>query len=161
MTPAPKASPMTRLLTHLRNNSVAYVALFVALSGTSYAALSISGSQIRNRTIDAIKLNPKTISASVRAWVIVQAGASEAKSSGSSGPVRVSAIGNGESITWPHRRFGRNCLASVTPQLTPAAGPYGSVTVQFSPAAGTLIVRGFGPDKLGRPTSAYVMVICP
>ena len=42
------------------------------------------------------------------------------ESSGSSDPVRVSAIGNGESITWPHRRFGRNCLASVTPQLTPA-----------------------------------------
>jgi hypothetical protein len=152
---------MTRLLAHLRNNAVAYIALFVAFGGTSYAALTISGSQIRNRTIDAIKLNPNTISASIRAWVIVQAGAGDAKSSASSSRVRVSAIGNGESLTWPHRRFGRNCMASVTPQLTPAAGPYGSVTVQFNPAAGNLIVRGFGPDKLGRPQSAYVMIVCP
>jgi hypothetical protein len=150
-----------RALHHIRSNVVGYIALFVALSGTSYAALTISGSQIRNRTIDAIKLNPKTISASIRAWVIVQAAADGAKSSASSSRVRVSAIGNGESITWPHLRFGRNCMASVTPQLTPAVGPYGSVTVQFSPAAGNLIVRGFGPDKLGRPQSAYVMIVCP
>jgi hypothetical protein len=152
---------MTRLLAHVRNSAVAYLALFVALGGTSYAALTISGSQIRNRTIDAIKLNPKTISASIRAWVIVQAGANNAGSSASSSRVRVSAIGNGESITWSRQRFGRNCMASVTPELTPAVGPYGSVTTQFSPAAGNLIVRGFGPDKLGRPQSAYVMIVCP
>jgi hypothetical protein len=152
---------MTRILNHARKNVVGYVALFVALGGTSYAALTISGSQIRNRTIDAIKLNPKTISASIQAWVVVQAGTGDAKASASSTRVRVSAIGNGESITWPHRRFGHNCMASVTPQLTPATGPYGSVTVQFSPAAGNLIVRGFGPDKLGRPQSAYVMIVCP
>ena len=152
---------MNKVIQHIRGSAVGYLALFIALGGTSYAALTISGSQIRNRTIDAIKLNPNTISASIRAWVIVQAGADDAKSSASSSRVRVSAIGNGESITWPHRRFGHNCMASVTPQLTPAAGPYGSVTVQFSPAAGNLIVRGFGPDKLGRPQSAYVMIVCP
>jgi hypothetical protein len=150
-----------RPLHHLRNNAVGYIALFVALSSTSYAALTISGAQIRNQSIDAIKLNPKSISASIRAWVIVQAGTDEAKASASNTRVRVSAIGNGESITWPHQRFGRNCLASVTPQLTPATGPYGSVTVQFSPAAGNLTIRGFGPDKLGRPQSAYVMIVCP
>jgi len=152
---------LNKVIQHIRGSAVGYLALFVALGGTSYAALTISGSQIRNRTIDAIKLNPKTISASIQAWVIVQAGTDDAKSSASSSRVRVSSTGNGESITWPHRRFGRNCMASVTPQLTPATGPYGSVTVQFTPAAGNLIVRGFGPDKLGRPQAAYVLIVCP
>jgi hypothetical protein len=152
---------LNKVIQHIRGSAVGYLALFVALGGTSYAALTISGSQIRNRTIDAIKLDPKTISASIQAWVIVQAGADDARSSASSSRVQVSSISSGESITWPHRRFGRNCMASVTPQLTPAVGPYGSVTVQFSAAAGNLIVRGFGPDKLGRPQSAYVMIVCP
>ena len=150
-----------RPLHHIRNNAVGYIALFVALSGTSYAALTISGAQIRNQSIDAIKLEPE-----VNQCINSSVGDSPSRYRRSEGigkhtRVRVSAIGNGESITWPHQRFGRNCLASVTPQLTPATGPYGSVTVQFSPAAGNLTIRGFGPDKLGRPQSAYVMIVCP
>jgi hypothetical protein len=152
---------VTRLLAHARQNLVAYLALFVALGGTSYAALTINGSQIRNRTIDAVKLNPQSIAASVKAWAIIQAGSNSAGASAASSPVHVSAIGTGESITWRHRRFGRNCMASVTPQLTVSAGPFGAVTAEFTPGTGNLIVRGFGPDKLGRPQAAYVMIVCP
>ena len=71
---------MTRILTHVRRNLVGYIALFVALGGTSYAAMTISGAQIRNRTINAIKFDPHTIvplfapgSSSTKA-VIAQAG---------------------------------------------------------------------------------------
>ena len=32
---------MTRILNHVRDNLVAYIALFVALGGTSYAAFSL------------------------------------------------------------------------------------------------------------------------
>ena len=54
---------MRAILTHLRGNAVAYIALFVALGGTSYAAISLpAGSvgnrQLQNRAIDAAKLNP-------------------------------------------------------------------------------------------------------
>src|SRR5437764_5228860 len=107
---------MTRVLNHIRKNLVGYIALFVALGGTSYAAITISGSQIRNRTINAIKLNPKTISASIRAWVIVYAASDSAAVGASSTRVQVHATGTGETITWPHQRVGRNCMASVTPQ---------------------------------------------
>jgi hypothetical protein len=152
---------MTRVLNHVRSNLVAYIALFVALGGTSYAAMTISGSQIRNRTINAIKLNPDTISASIRAWVIVDAGADSASVGASSTRVQVRATSTGETITWPHRRFARNCMAFVTPQFTVPSGPYGAVTTQFDAAHARLTVYGFGPDKLGRPQSAAVMVICP
>jgi hypothetical protein len=152
---------VTRLLAHARQNLVAYLALFVALGGTSYAALTINGSQIRNRSIDAVKLNPKTIAASIKAWAIVYAGSNSAGAGAASSSVRVSTLGDGESITWLHRRFGQNCMASVTPQLTVSVSRFGAVTVQFSPGAGNLIVRGFGPDKLGRPQAVYVMIVCP
>ena len=54
---------MRAILTHLRGNVVAYIALFIALGGTSYAAFSLpAGSvgdrQIQNHAIGAAKLNP-------------------------------------------------------------------------------------------------------
>jgi hypothetical protein len=152
---------MTRLLAHARNNAVAYLALFVALGGTSYAALTISGSQIRNRSIDAIKLNPTTISASIRAWVIVYGDSTSATAGPSSARVRVHAIGTGEVITWPHRRFARSCMPMATPLGSPTTGGYGSVSTQFDASHGTLTLFGFGPDKVGRPQPAYVMIVCP
>jgi hypothetical protein len=152
---------VTRLLAHARKNLVGYLALFVALGGTSYAALTISGSQIRNRSIDAVKLNPKSIAASIRAWAIVYASSNGAGAGASSSPLHVSAIGAGETITWRHQRFGRNCIASVTPQLTPAHGPFGAVTTSFAPSIGRLTIYGFSPDQLGHPQSAYVMIVCP
>ena len=67
---------MKRLTRHLRGNVIAYLALFVALGGTSYAALSLpAGSvgarQIKNHVIDPVKFNSKFVSASVRYWAVV------------------------------------------------------------------------------------------
>ena len=69
-----------RLIAHLRSNLVGWIALFVALGGTGYAAISIprnsvGAAQIRNRSITPVKLNPKSIGGSVRAWAIVRANA--------------------------------------------------------------------------------------
>lgn len=69
---------MTRLFAHLRANAIAYLALFVALGGTSYAAVSLpAGSvgnrQIRNRSIDPDKFNPRFIRGNVRMWARVNA----------------------------------------------------------------------------------------
>jgi len=71
-----KGSPVTRIAMHLKQHIVGYVALFVALGGTSYAAASlppgsVGGAQIRNHSIAAAKLDPSSITGSVRAWAIV------------------------------------------------------------------------------------------
>ena len=55
---------MTSVMRHVRANAIAYVALFVALGGTSYAAMSLpAGSvgarQIKNHVITPVKLDPK------------------------------------------------------------------------------------------------------
>jgi hypothetical protein len=67
---------MTRLFRHFRSNVVAYVALFVALGGTSYAAVqlpvgSVGNRQIRNHSITPIKFDLSTITGSVRYWAVV------------------------------------------------------------------------------------------
>ena len=75
---------MNRIVSHLRGNAVAYLALFVALGGTSYAAFSLPANsvgtrQIRRHSITPVKLDPGKIGASVRAW------ASESRSARISG----------------------------------------------------------------------------
>lgn len=69
---------MTRLLAHLRGNAVAYLALFVALGGTSYAAVSLPANsvgnrQLRNHSIDPDKFNPRFVRGNVRMWARVNA----------------------------------------------------------------------------------------
>jgi hypothetical protein len=67
---------MRRLVGHMRSNVVGWVALFVALGGTGYAAVSIprnsvGANQLRNRSITPIKFDPRSIGGNVRAWAIV------------------------------------------------------------------------------------------
>jgi hypothetical protein len=66
---------MKTAIRHLRANVVGYLALFVALGGTSYAAISIPrGSvgtpQLRNHAVTPVKLG-NGIAGSVRGWAIV------------------------------------------------------------------------------------------
>ena len=152
---------MLKTLTFIRHNAISLLALFVALGGTSYAALTISGSQIRNRSINAIKLNPKSVPASIRAWAIVYGDGSHASAGPSSSRIRVSSLGTGEAITWVNRRFARNCMPMATSLGVPSTGGYGSVSSQFDAAHGRLTLLGFGPDEVGRPQPAYVMIVCP
>jgi hypothetical protein len=70
---------MNRLLNHLRANVIAYLALFVALGGSSYAAFSLPAgsvgtSQLRNGSVTPIKFNSGKIGAYVRAWAVIQSG---------------------------------------------------------------------------------------
>ena len=150
-----------KILAYVRQNAIALLALFVALGGSSYAAIAINGSQIRNKSIGAVKFDPNSVAASIKAWAIVYAGSNSAGSSASSSRVSVRAINQGETITWLHRRFGAHCTAYATAQPVPAHGVFGSVSAHLDGPAGALTLYGFGPDQVGRPQSAYAMVVCP
>jgi hypothetical protein len=70
---------MNRLVSHVRANAVAYLALFVALGGTSYAAASlpagsVGNAQLRNHSISPVKFDPRSIGAYVRAWAVIENG---------------------------------------------------------------------------------------
>src|SRR5579884_4108473 len=102
-------SPLTR---HLRSNLVAYLALFVALGGTGYAAAnlpanSVGSRQLKNGAVTAKKLDPKSIAASIRAWVNVQWRGGKLVADGSSSRVRIATVSDKDGITWPHKRFPR------------------------------------------------------
>jgi hypothetical protein len=156
-----------KLVTFVRHNAIALLALFVALGGTSYAALnlpanSVGSKQIRNRSITPVKLDPSSIAASVKAWAIVYGDATSATAGPSSSRVHVQSLADGESITWLHQRFSSKCLPMATALGPVQSGGYGAVTVtDFRASVGQLYVQGFGPDKTGRPQPAYVVIVCP
>lgn len=66
---------ITRAVKHFRQNAVAYLALFVALGGTSYAAVnlpagSVGARALKNHSITPVKFDPRFINGSIRAWVV-------------------------------------------------------------------------------------------
>ena len=77
---------MLKTLTFIRHNAIALAALFVALGGTSYAALSlpagsvgskqlrngaVTAKKIANGSITPSKLDARTIGGSIRHWARV------------------------------------------------------------------------------------------
>jgi hypothetical protein len=124
-----------RLIAHLRTHLVGWIALFVALGGTGYAAISIprnsvGAAQIRNRSITSVKFNPKSIGGSVRAWAIIRANATVLASSRKP-IVFASAAPGSYVIQWP-TRLPRMCatVADVdnrSPNATPIQLPNGGM----------------------------------
>jgi len=145
---------MTKILAYLRCNAIALLALFVALGGTSYAAFSLpAGSvgarQLRNRSIDPVKLDPRFTGAFVRDWAVidgnghVMASHPRARTNGFHG----TGIGN---VNWGQRpRLGCFGLATLNDGVNP-----GFAQVFGNP--GELLVQTYGLS--GRLASATVAV---
>ena len=111
---------LTRLLHLIRHNVIALIALFVALGGTSYAALnlpagSVGTRQLKNRSVTRSQARTRRASAaSVRAWAALLGSARGGSSVHSD--IRVTNISPGESSSpGVIRGFPGNCMASVTP----------------------------------------------
>jgi hypothetical protein len=107
---------MRTALKHVQKNLIAYISLFIALGGTSYAAVSIprnsvGTNQLKNRSVTASKLDPSAIGGYVRAWAIVNANGTIVRSS-----EKATSIGTPDnySIHWSSR-FPADCptIASV------------------------------------------------
>lgn len=152
---------MQRVINHLRGNLVGWVALFVALGGTGYAAVSIprnsvGAKQIRNRSITAVKFNPSSIGGSVRAWAIVRADATILASSGQR-PLAFSSIVPGSYVIQWKVRMPRTCatLANVderSPNQTPIQLPNGGAASAAIGYAGNVDTET-APDGRGREVS--------
>src|SRR5436305_11785525 len=92
---------MHRLIHHVRSNAISYLALFVALGGTSYAAINlpagsvgprqlkngaVTTSKLANGSVTPKKLDPRQIGGSIVHWATVrQDGRAIAGSHGAAG----------------------------------------------------------------------------
>jgi hypothetical protein len=118
---------MSRAVHHLKSNAIAYVALFVALGGTSYAAFSLPpgsvGSRaLRNHSVSAVKLDRSSIAGYVRDWARIDA---DGKITGSRPRAHLIVWRNsgpepGGLIEWD-RPIPASCFALATTEILPQA----------------------------------------
>jgi hypothetical protein len=167
---------MTRILNHVCSNLVGYLALFVAVGGTSYAAFSlpagsvgtrelhngsVTSKKIANRSITPIKFDPSTIGGSVRHWAHVS---QDGQVLGGSRGAHVAGGGPIFHVSWGDR-FSSRCAPLVPPAgnagTSPIADTAGVVVVEPGSANGTTVV--YVTTYIGgAATSApfYVAVLC-
>lgn len=154
------------LRSHLRANVIGYFALFVALGGTSYAAVNIpNGSvgtrQLRNGVVTANKLNRHSIPGYVAFWAhIYNTGAVLA----SSQPTKTEGWGGlGGTIVF-QGNLPKNCFPLAN--VTSGGGPLGGyvTNVDSSSRSGrTEISLGFAEpgQSVQAPIAVDVAEICP
>jgi hypothetical protein len=151
---------MRQLIGHIRGNAIAYLALFVALGGTGYAAIriprgSVGTAQLRNRAVTPVKLG-KGIAGSVRAWAIV--GPTGKVIAGGGKPRVLTALADGHyTIDWGVP-IPNTCATVATVEKRAALGPTETVTT----ASGGMVnvVAGYvsqvetigGSDRTGGTT---------
>jgi hypothetical protein len=106
---------MRRLLDHARRNAIAYLALFVALGGSSYAAISIP-----NGSITSAKLNKHSIGGYVLAWAHVRADGKLIAGSPGAVPTYLSELagetppGDNYIVAWRGLKVPGRCATTVT-----------------------------------------------
>ena len=126
---------MMRLLGHVRSNVIAYLALFIALGGTSYAAVrlapgSVGSLQLRNGAVTTkkiasgaivpTKLDAHVIGGAIRHWATINADGNVASSSSRAQVVGAPAHG-GYVVSWSDT-FPHTCAVIATPVGPDALG---------------------------------------
>jgi hypothetical protein len=160
---------MNRALRHVRSNAVAYLALFVALGGTGYAAAnlpanSVGNRQIKNGSVTPVKIDRHLITGSIRAWAEVNA--SGRVVAGEGGPkaqtVRGALTPGQYLVSWKTTAFAR--CAAIGAIESPGASTVtpGSVVATIQPPPGPPEVLADVFSSSGQPTALpfWVGVVC-
>lgn len=162
----------------IRQHIVGYVALFVALGGTSYAAVSlprgsVGAPQIRNHAIGPVKLDPKLITGNVRAWAVVGS-AGHVIAGGGKPQIGSPPVPGSYEIKWGVR-VGSRCSTvatidgghSPTTETIPIPGnPSVAVTAGYAVANttggphGTTFVSTFNQQGALTPLGFDVAIVC-
>jgi hypothetical protein len=156
----------------MRANAVAWLALFVALGGTGYAAMtlpagSVGTSQLRNGAVTPAKLG-RGLGGYVRDWARVSATGRVEASNRRARQINVASDLHGYVVRWDGDAFPGTCVPMVTTQITtntpppPATYAEAQIATNPGPPRGATDVVVFTFNGQGRPTEApfYVVVTC-
>ena len=155
---------MTKFLRHLQTNVVAYLALFVALGGTSYAALSVpAGSvgarQLKNHSIAPVKFDRSSIAGYVRGYAEINSQGQLVASRPRAHLItwRTTGPAAGGLIQWS-QPIGASCFALAT--TTTQDGVVAYASVQAGGAGGKADAQT--AVLLSEPSRAVnVAIMCP
>ena len=149
---------MNRALNHFKSNVIAYLALFVALGGTSYAATtlgpgSVGTRQLKNHSVSPVKLQKSSIGGYVQDWAQISGSGHVIASRPHAHIVdwATSGLFPGGMVSWG-RPIPRSCFALATTSPASASVAFASASTTNN---GTQIVLS-APE-----TAVNVAVICP
>ncbi len=158
-----------KLLASLRQNTIALLALFVALGGTSYAAISlprnsVGARQIRNHTITPDKLNASATGGYVLDWAQIDhvGHVLSSRPRRATTPSWNSTPGSpfiGGSVSW-HHPIAKGCFAVASAVGLQTGGPAvpASVSADIYPGSAA---KAFVAILQSAPTAVNVAIICP
>jgi hypothetical protein len=156
---------MTRVVHHVKTNAIAYLALFIALGGTSYAAFrlpagSVGNRALKNHSVSAVKLDRSSIAGYVRDWARIDSTGRITASRPGARLIGWTEIGPapGGLIQWK-RPIAASCIPIATTEILPPGSPsYASAQIQSQGArhGGQTYVRLSGQQR-----TVDVTVICP
>jgi hypothetical protein len=156
---------LTKIINHVRGQYLGAIALFIALGGTSYAAIklpagSVGSKQLRNGSVTPPKLS-SAIAGHIAMWAQVRANGSVV-SSRPHAKVVAFAIPGRYQVTWP-RAVSSKCTATANAVnvLPPGATAGANVTGPYPRKGSTFfVVTTFnGGGTVSDPFN--VVVICP
>jgi len=167
-----------RLLHHIRSNVIGYAALFIALGGTSYAAVAIpagsvgtlqlrngavTGRKLAKNAVSAANLNPSSIAGHIADWAQIRADGHVMTSRPSASVSMTDPTLGLFRVSW-HRSLPQNCVIFANPANVPTV--LGRVTAEtFGPdghgAGSFLLVETFDASGNNVPENVNVMVVCP
>lgn len=156
-----------RILSHIRANIVAWLALFVALGGTGYAAVSLPAGSVgsralQNHSITPDKFNRQFINGTVRAWAVV--GPSGNVQEGAGKPIVGGIKGTSGSyvITWKNvaAPTRRGCFALAGLVGDNGAGSATAGLVAASTRNWRVGVNTYGAQGQPLPQYFYVALVC-
>jgi hypothetical protein len=170
--------PVLKSLTFIRHNAIALLALFVALGGTSYAALSLPAgsvgtSQLRNRAVTSRKLakgavtaanlDPKSIAGRIADWAQIRADGHVTASRPRASVSMTDPARGLFRISW-HRSISSGCIAVANPTNVPTV--LGSTSASAFGLGGqnsatSLLISTFDASGNNVPVNVNVVVICP
>ena len=167
-----------RPLHHIRSNAVGYIALIVALSGTSYAAIAIpSGSvgtrQLRNgavtrsklakQAVRAANLDPASIAGHIADWAQIRADGHVTTSSPKATVTSSDPTRGLYQVSW-HRSIPARCIAVANP-VNAAPLTSQATADTFGPSgqgqSSHIVVSTFDSGGNNVPENVNVVVICP
>jgi hypothetical protein len=159
---------MKKLAHHLRRNAVAYLALFVALGGTSYAAVnlpanSVGTRQLKNHSVTPAKLDRGSIAGYVHDWAEISSGGTIIASRPRAKLIvwRTGSFQPGGIIQWA-RPFPASCFAEATTESLGATPSYASAIASgggTGPTPQTVVVLSAPPGPWY--IKVNVAIICP
>jgi hypothetical protein len=166
---------MTRLGTHLKSNAIAYAALFVALGGTSYAAVNlpngsvgtrqirnsaVTNKKIANGSLTPAKFSGKNVNGSIAMWARISATGVVVASKPHATVIGYNPATASGRISWG-RSIPVPCFSLATVDGLPGGGFASVATLNQPHPPAYVVFHTFSPGGELTSEPVNVAVVCP